>query len=534
MHKKTIKKKGKEFGPYFYTTVRTKKGKIKTHYLGTDEETAKKREKKILLSYRQKKHPIGTSKIKTPSKKILAPAVLIIIVLIASAYFLTFPPKIPVITEIPVVEIKTQSGITGESEITQTPSGNFNLEISSVPVEPAKPETRPQVEIKEIRNPPGKIESKIDTYTGPQPSQGRINTQILAVKQELEFDEALVTLPKTGPVNTIVYCSDFDFEDFTCPAWERTKIPFQETADTISFRVTRFSAYGGAIINITKADHLDENRTFISSIFEDVRYKDGIWSEPIYHNEYVRITFEQELDNTKDITVYVRNTQQLNTKIKVYYYNSNEKITEYPIITEEKYYKVYLTGMQGSHDVFDLKIINLDNITEAYLEFDHIIDPVINITEEQVVTDSLLTNIIAETGKANFTHLSIDDSDDVYLEFDGDGDYVDVGQPDSLDFGTGNLTITAWVKGNFNTTENMVIVNRGWGDLESQRGYQFYFYYEPTFWHHVPRFGIGDEENGSVTSLSNAKYFDGKNDQWFFVVAKREGDILNAVGNWKC
>ncbi|MFH1522040.1 MAG: hypothetical protein ABIF18_03705 [archaeon] len=60
------------------------------------------------------------------------------------------------------------------------------------------------------------------------------------------------------------------------------------------------------VIEITKAEHLDENRSFISDIYDDVKALDGNWSEVINDSEYVRVTFEQELDNTKDITVYAR------------------------------------------------------------------------------------------------------------------------------------------------------------------------------------------------------------------------------------
>jgi len=134
------------------------------------------------------------------------------------------------------------------------------------------------------------------------------------------------------------------------------------------------------IIEISKAEHLDENRSFISDIYDDVYQLDNIWSEPIYNKEYVRVTFEKELTSNRDITIYARNNQILNTIVEVYYYNSTEKITEFPIISEEKYYKIYLTGMSGSHDTFDLKIKNLDDDSNAYLEFDHIIDPVEGLT----------------------------------------------------------------------------------------------------------------------------------------------------------
>ena len=142
------------------------------------------------------------------------------------------------------------------------------------------------------------------------------------------------------------------------------------------------------IIEISEAAHLDENREFISDIYDEVKAKDDIWSEPIYDGEYVRVTFESLLDNSNDITIYVRNNQGLNTIVEVYYVNSTDKITEFPVIEETKYYKVLLTSMAGSHNIFDLRVRNLDNNENAYLEFDHIIDPTPKATGFNVYRDS--------------------------------------------------------------------------------------------------------------------------------------------------
>ncbi|GAG29657.1 unnamed protein product, partial [marine sediment metagenome] len=60
------------------------------------------------------------------------------------------------------------------------------------------------------------------------------------------------------------------------------------------------------IIEISKAEHLDENRSFISDIYNEVKTLDDVWSEPIYQNEYVRVTFNRELDSSRDITIYPR------------------------------------------------------------------------------------------------------------------------------------------------------------------------------------------------------------------------------------
>jgi hypothetical protein len=118
-------------------------------------------------------------------------------------------------------------------------------------------------------------------------------------------------------------------------------------------------------IKTTKADHLDENKNVISNIHDKISHLDDIWSETINDGEYVRVTFEQELSNTNDITVYVRG----NGNIEVYEVDGTEIIATFDNIIENEYNKVYLTNLNGTQDVFDLKIVG------GNLEFDHIIDP---------------------------------------------------------------------------------------------------------------------------------------------------------------
>jgi len=57
---------------------------------------------------------------------------------------------------------------------------------------------------------------------------------------------------------------------------------------------------------IIKAEHLDENRSFISDIYSEVRTLDNLWSEIIPDKDYVRVTFEQNLTSDRDITIYAR------------------------------------------------------------------------------------------------------------------------------------------------------------------------------------------------------------------------------------
>ncbi|MCK4894025.1 MAG: DUF2341 domain-containing protein, partial [Calditrichia bacterium] len=118
------------------------------------------------------------------------------------------------------------------------------------------------------------------------------------------------------------------------------------------------------IIEIIKAEHLDESRIFISDIYDYVKAQDGNWSEAINDGEYVRVTFEQELDETRDITIYARG----NGSVEVYEENGSEIIVVIENITSENWYKVYLTGLNGTQDVFDLKVL-------GSVEFDYIVDP---------------------------------------------------------------------------------------------------------------------------------------------------------------
>lgn len=76
-----------------------------------------------------------------------------------------------------------------------------------------------------------------------KPKNTAFKSQILVV-ENAEFREAEITLSKSGNVDAIFYCSDFDFENETCyKNWERTKIPFTQTENSVSFKVVHFSAY---------------------------------------------------------------------------------------------------------------------------------------------------------------------------------------------------------------------------------------------------------------------------------------------------
>jgi len=138
--------------------------------------------------------------------------------------------------------------------------------------------------------------------------------------------------------------------------------------DYIEWVVPILSEQTYEIIVITKAQHLDENRVLVNNIYEQVKALDGNWSEPIPVGHYVRVTFEKNLTSERDITVYARSSGS--SQIEIYEAGMNEIVATSEDITSEKSYKTLLTGLSGSQDTFDLKVIG-DSI-----EIDWIVDPI--------------------------------------------------------------------------------------------------------------------------------------------------------------
>ncbi|MFH1585880.1 MAG: DUF2341 domain-containing protein, partial [archaeon] len=137
--------------------------------------------------------------------------------------------------------------------------------------------------------------------------------------------------------------------------------------DYVEWVVPHLSNQTFDIILIIKAEHLDSNRSFISDIYDSVKELDGNWSEEIPEEDYVRVTFEQELDFSKDITIYPRIVSG-EPRVEVYEVDGIEKIAEF-IDIQEGENKVYLSGLNGTQDSFDLRVV------DGSVEFDWIVDP---------------------------------------------------------------------------------------------------------------------------------------------------------------
>ncbi len=143
--------------------------------------------------------------------------------------------------------------------------------------------------------------------------------------------------------------------------------------DYIEWVVPSLSNQTFDIIVITKAEHLDKNKIFISDIYEQVKTLDNVWSEEIPNQDYVRVTFEVPLDNTRDITIFPRVVTG-NPKIEVYEVNQNTLIAEFTNLIDNEYNKILLTNLVGEQDTFDLKILG------GSVEFDYIVDPIAMIS----------------------------------------------------------------------------------------------------------------------------------------------------------
>jgi len=148
------------------------------------------------------------------------------------------------------------------------------------------------------------------------------------------------------------------------------------------------------IIELTKAEHLDLNRNFISDISDQVKKLDDIWSKTISDNEYVRVTFEENLTSESDITIYPRIVDGT-PRIEVYEFEKSEVIAEFKDIISNQYNKVLLTNLQGSQNIFDLLILG------GSLQFDHIIDPTEKFFEDCTDMSQQWTIIewVSDTGR---------------------------------------------------------------------------------------------------------------------------------------
>jgi hypothetical protein len=312
---------------------------------------------------------------------------------------LPIPEDVPLLENISVKTLKIllknkRGGETGKHNIVER-EGKFDLSLSSKKDKVkggmgiASSEAEARVEIHGLESTSEEIIAVVDDYSGEMPIEGKINTKVFAI-EEIQIENATLILPKNGFVNKIFRCNNFDLSGFNCLHWEITDIPFVDHGDTIEFSVTHFSAYAGGEIIAVNAEHLDANYSFISNIYDSVKDKDGIWSEPIYAGEIVRVTYEHNLTDGKTIDIYAR-SNHTTAYIEVYEAGTNHFVGRSPIIEQEEWQYFQVDNLTRPTDRFDFKIVKVypdpaDDSTDifadipSFIEFDYIHDEAINAT----------------------------------------------------------------------------------------------------------------------------------------------------------
>jgi len=99
------------------------------------------------------------------------------------------------------------------------------------------------------------------------------------------------------------------------------------------------------IIPATNAKHLDSNRLFLADVFAEIPARDGIFTEPIPVGDYVRVTFEKQLTNINDITIFAKSIGI--ATVQVYEKDSDVLLATFENVSEDKGYKIFLTNLLG-------------------------------------------------------------------------------------------------------------------------------------------------------------------------------------------
>lgn len=139
--------------------------------------------------------------------------------------------------------------------------------------------------------------------------------------------------------------------------------------DYIEWIIPHLSEQIFEIIYISKASKLDKKGNIVSDVYKQLSKKDNVW-ESFKSGEYVRVTFERKLDNSRDITIFAKKQSGKSASIEVYKVGTSDLIATFENINTEGTYKILLTNLASPSDVFDLKIV-------GKIDIDYIVDPIL-------------------------------------------------------------------------------------------------------------------------------------------------------------
>ena len=137
--------------------------------------------------------------------------------------------------------------------------------------------------------------------------------------------------------------------------------------DHVGWIVPHLSTQTFEIILTSNALRLDANKNTIEDIYSDVGAHDGKYVS-VLNGQYVRVTFDHLLDNSRDITIFARPTDSGSTATVEVYTTDGTLIGTFPVIDQDGRYTLVLNNLNTPSDVFDLKVI-------GNIDIDYITDP---------------------------------------------------------------------------------------------------------------------------------------------------------------
>jgi hypothetical protein len=204
--------------------------------------------------------------------------------------------------------------------------------------------------------------------------------QLFSVDPEMtNFTNATVTITATG--HSLYKCQEWNFTTQNCyGSWALFKeglVPGENYTFILSPDDPGFGE-----INITRAEHLDENYSHISDVYDAARHFDNSWTEKIFENEFVRVSFDSNITNDNVIYVYARGDPSSATYFEVYQENTTSPLIGRSVgyngstnhIEDENWYQVDVENLDHPQSDFDFKIISPGPQT-GWVEFDYIEDP---------------------------------------------------------------------------------------------------------------------------------------------------------------
>ncbi len=225
VHKRYVKRNGKIFGPYYYKTVRGKDGKVRSIYLGSTTPSSKK---------------------ETPKNHVAFALTLVFILL---SMIFAFGDSLFMPTGA-VVTIESDGNVMEQGYLMEKSDEGYSLNAKN---------GNDEISIENIVDEPEAVNVEFNS-----PASKVFNTKIVAVTG-LSSASATIELEKTGAIEAIFYCPDYDSQTNICPKWEKTSIPFETEGEKITFNAEHFSAYtagSDSALNISDDTDLEIKKSY--------------------------------------------------------------------------------------------------------------------------------------------------------------------------------------------------------------------------------------------------------------------------------